>query len=578
MRHGRRRVGRGALVLTTAMVAGLIGSAPAVVLASDQSAPPARFKKATFGPQGVGIKRMTTAVQMTKEEQAPSRAFTGPTSMLADPGNPKVIVAAVADLRTRVCQLLRSTDAGRTWRFSKALPAPPSYPSCTSNSTGNAEASIAWGRGGTLYYASQAYGQGEGVREGKVSIMVARSTDLGDSWKSTLVEDNRGKTGVAPTDSGVTGLAVDTSGARDVIYVGFSRSYPTAPDGSPLKDPIVLISTSSDGGATFSKPVNINDSAKVTQTIGGKSYSLLMRTSFGAPFITARNGVLLVVAGSVTPSNDLPPSPTPSGTGLSPGSFYAVPLPQLIARSTDQGRTWSVATLGPPIYAGTGNQTGLGWTAKGGANGTFVAAYAATPETSTTTGVADLVVQRSTDGGQTWSDPVAVNDDSPDQQFTNFYPQVGVAPDGRVDVVWQDNRNQSDYRFNVRYTYSTDGGATWAPNVQINDQPVDFNLGTAFNYDLRQPPGVASTDAYAAIGWTDSRLATSLTQTQDDYSAAVQFAPLPSRTNKILSYVAAVFAGLVVAGIILLVVLAGRRRGQGPEPSGERRPEPVGVG
>lgn len=579
MSFARLRAGRSVWALAAALVsaAGLIGSPPAV-LAVDQTAPPARFGKATFAPQGVAVKRVTAAVRMTRADESPSRTYAAPTTMLADPRNPRVIVAATPNLGSRVCQLLRSTDAGRTWRFSKALPAPRSYPYCTSDNSGNAQASIAWGRQGTLYYGFEAYGEGEGGHQGNVSIMLARSTDLGDTWKTTMIDDNRGKTGVAPSDSGLTGLAVDTSGPRDVVYVGFSQSYPTAPNDSPLKNPIVLLTTSTDGGATFAKPVNINDSVGLTQTIEGKSYPLLMRSSFGAPFMIARNGVLLVVAGSVTPFNQLPPSPPPSGSGLSPGSFYAVPMPPLIARSTDQGRTWSVATLGPPVYAGVGNQTGLGWTAKGGANGTFVAAYAGAPETSPTTGVADIVVQRSTDGGQTWTDPVAVNDDRPDQQFTAFYPQVGVAPNGRVDIVWQDNRDVADYRFNVRYTYSTDGGGTWAPNVQVNDQPIDFNLGTAFNYDIRQPPGVASANAYAAMGWTDSRLATKVTQTQDDFGAAVQFSALPAPNNRVLLYIAAVFAGLVAAGIILLVILAGRRRRQGPTPSGDRQPEPVGAG
>ena len=82
------------------------------------------FNQATFTTQSVTPKRLTAPVQMTKDEQGPARAFTGPTSMLVDPGNPRVLVAATADLRTRVCQLLVSGDAGHTWHFSKSLPAP----------------------------------------------------------------------------------------------------------------------------------------------------------------------------------------------------------------------------------------------------------------------------------------------------------------------------------------------------------------------------------------------------------------------------------------------------------------------
>ncbi|MGH9278469.1 MAG: hypothetical protein ACRD12_10260, partial [Acidimicrobiales bacterium] len=216
--------------------------------------------------------------------------------------------------------------------------------------------------------------------------------------------------------------------------------------------------------------------------------------------------------------------------------------------------------LGPPIFSGSGSQTGMGWTPKGGPNGTFVVAYQGTPATSSSSGPAQILVQRSTDDGITWSDPVAV--DQPEgAKTTAFYPQIGVAPNGRVDVVWQDDLNQSDFRFNVRYTYSTDGGQTWAPNMTVSDRPVDFNYGVSFNSDLRQPPGVASTDEYAAIGWADTRLADELTQTQDNFGATVQFAPLPPEDNTTLPIIAAIFGGLVVAGAVLLVLMSVRRRG-----------------
>ena len=146
-------------------------------------------------------------------------------------------------------------------------------------------------------------------------------------------------------------------------------------------------------------------------------------------------------------------------------------------------------------------------------------------------------------------------------QSGSFYPQLNVAPNGRVDVAWQDNRDTTDFHFNVRYTYSTDGGLTWAKNVKVNDAPINFNYGISFNSDIRQPVGVASTNQYAIVGWADTRHATDLTQTQDNYAAAVQFAPLPTTKNTTAPIVAAIFGGLVVAGIVLLLVLQVRRRG-----------------
>lgn len=174
---------------------------------------------------------------------------------------------------------------------------------------------------------------------------------------------------------------------------------------------------------------------------------------------------------------------------------------QLVARSTDQGKTWTFSALGPPIFTGTGSQTGLGWVPQGGPSGSFIATCARTPGTAATSGAADIVVQRSTDLGQTGTDPVVIKDDDPTQQFTHLYPQLGVAPNGRIDVVGGDNRVQHDCHFQVFYSYSTDGGVTRAHNVQVTDQPINFSPGVSFNSDIRQPPGVASANQYTAIGW-----------------------------------------------------------------------------
>lgn len=552
-------------VLVAAAAASLVGTTPGVGTAAGPAVgqvpdpATATFPQVEFAEQGVRSPAMTDGVQITKDELSPTRAFAGPTSMLVSPDDPRVIVGATADLRTRVCHLVRSTDAGATWSILDALPSPEDYPYCTSTVAGVAQASIAWGSDGVLYYGLLGYGEGESGERVKVSVVLARSTDLGDSWKTALVDDNRGKTGEeAPTASGVTALTVDTSGDRDVVYVGFSRRYRDAPDGSPLQNSPVMVGISTDGGESFNPPVNLNDFVDLEQDILGESYPLLMSTSFGRPFMTSHDGVVLAVSDSRTPRGDGPDT----------DSYNA--MPYLIARSTDQGETWSVTKLSPPVFTGAGAQTGMGWTPEGGEQGTFVVAYAATPESAATSGIADIVMQRSTDQGQTWSEPLAIDDDKPGDNSTSFYPQMGIAPSGRIDVVWQDNRGLSDFLFDVRYTYSTDGGLTWAQNVQANDQPVNFKLGVSLNSDVRQPPGVASANEYAFIGWADTRLGNSTTQTQDDFGAAAQFEPIPAQGN-LLPILAAGFAGLVLAGVVMLIVLLGRRSGSSPPTSVEQK-------
>lgn len=545
-------------ILALAIV--LLGPAASVsgvahAASSGTSTQPA-LARAPFTDPSPSIVRLTAPVQMTHDNPAPARGYGAPSSMLAAPADPRVIVAASADLRARVCRLLRSSDAGQTWHIVPTRPAPQAFPYCTTSNAGVAQATIAWGSRGTLYYALAGYGDGEGGAKGHVSILLSRSTDLGDTWTTTVVDNNRQTKDVPATDAGVTGLAVDTSGARDVVYVGFVQNYPTAPKDSPLKAGAVEVAASTDGGASFGRPVNVNTFSHVTQTIRGHSYPVIMMNFFGGPFMTAHQGIVELVAGAMTPPDNSPPD---SNTNYSA-------LPQLVARSADQGRTWSVRGLGPPTYTagggGTGAETGIGWTPKGGSQGTFVATYALTPESSGSSGWQVLVVQRSTDGGLTWTDPLVIDDSDLSQRFTSFYPELNITPSGRVDVVWEDNRDQHNDRFQVYYTYSTDGGATWAHNVRISDQPVNFDLGISYNGDVRQAPGVASANQYAFVGWADPRMANDTTQTQDDFGDMVQFAAIPAAGSPLLPLIAAVVDGLGTGALLLWIVLLVRRRRQ----------------
>lgn len=517
------------------------------------------FPKATFAGQGDTVQRLTTGVHMTKEDTSPTRGFSGPTSMAVDPDNPRVIVAASANLRTRLCHLLVSTDAGATWNQSKERPALESYPYCTNTTAGVPQASVAWGSGGTLYYASQAYGDGEGSRAGKTSMVLARTTDLGETWTTKLVTDARSQPDPKPENTGGFGLAVDTSGAQDTIYVGYDRDWSaTAPDGHALENKEeVVVSVSTDGGESFGEPVNLNTHSNLTMTVGGQTYPLHFQTAFGRPFLTAHDGVVLAVGDGGPPADNEPPDDVYDG-------IFGESDPMLVARSTDRGRTWTVSELSRPVFTAAGSHTGMGWTPEGGADGTFVLAYAATPGDTPSASRSDIVVQRSTDNGVTWTEPVAINDDDPKDQYTAFYPQLDVAPNGRVDVIWQDNRDQTDYLVEVRYTYSTDGGATWAPNMGVTDRKIDFFPGISFNSDIRQPPGVASTNAFAAIAWADARFADAETQTQDNFGVVAQFSPLPAEENTGWRTAAAVLGGLVLAGIVLLGIQLMRRGAGAP--------------
>lgn len=80
---------------------------------------------------------------------------------------------------------------------------------------------------------------------------------------------------------------------------------------------------------------------------------------------------------------------------------------------------------------------------------------------STTAGDSDVFVRRSTDGGATWSPEVRVNDDKKGATpVVQRLPQVSVSGNGRVDVVWHDRRNT--YKYPTTATSAPPGEQTGA--------------------------------------------------------------------------------------------------------------------
>ncbi|HSL17724.1 MAG TPA: sialidase family protein [Methylomirabilota bacterium] len=89
----------------------------------------------------------------------------------------------------------------------------------------------------------------------------------------------------------------------------------------------------------------------------------------------------------------------------------------------------------------------------------------------------DVHFARSTDDGATWSAPVRVNDDPVGSNAWQWFGTMSVAPDGRIDVIWNDTRNDpGGFDSELTYAYSTDGGATWSAN-EVLSPPFDPHLG-----------------------------------------------------------------------------------------------------
>ena len=98
---------------------------------------------------------------------------------------------------------------------------------------------------------------------------------------------------------------------------------------------------------------------------------------------------------------------------------------------------------------------------------------------------ANVMFVKSTNGGQTFSPPKRINNDSSpgvnsvaaNPNTWHWFGTLSVAPNGRIDVVWLDSRNAvNNTDSQLFYSFSTDGGDSWSANVPVS-QPFNPFLG-----------------------------------------------------------------------------------------------------
>src|SRR5580704_1948740 len=145
----------------------------------------------------------------------------------------------------------------------------------------------------------------------------------------------------------------------------------------------------------------------------------------------------------------------------------------MFSKSTDGGNTWSapqqIATVNMPynwLLPNTNervyNYPAIGAdTSDGPYSGNLYAAM------YTWTGTfLQVQVIRSTDGGNTWSQPVPVA--PPTATHDQFFPALSVSPTGLVGVSWLDRRNDpGNIDYQAFAAISTDGGQSFQPNWQL---------------------------------------------------------------------------------------------------------------
>lgn len=164
----------------------------------------------------------------------------------------------------------------------------------------------------------------------------------------------------------------------------------------------------------------------------------------------------------------------------------------------------------------------------------------------------DVFLARSPDGGGTWTPPVRLGPVAGSQ----FLPAVGVAPGGRVDVVFYDrSRDRSGAMAEVVVGSSWDSGQTFTTAV-ASEKPFDSRIGLGSAQGLPQlgnQLAVASRSGGFLALWADTTAGNQTTNLQDLAVASVVARPAGGRSWPLL----AMGGVLVVAGLMTLLV--GRR-------------------
>ena len=193
----------------------------------------------------------------------------------------------------------------------------------------------------------------------------------------------------------------------------------------------------------------------------------------------------------------------------------------MFARSIDGGATWRPAAS---IYdPGVGNQT-IGNEIVGLTDGSIADVF---EEIDNTAGTSSSLIRviRSTDQGASWSVPVTVaqnlavgasdpNSGDPIRSGAGL-PQMAAGPAGTLAVVWEDGRFTNGANDSIAYSASSDGGQHWSKPVRINAVPGtpaftpsiaildDGTVGVTY-FDFRKDPSKQGTGTLPTDYWFTS--------------------------------------------------------------------------
>ncbi|SRX54112.1 T9SS type A sorting domain-containing protein [Aequorivita sp. CIP111184] len=276
-------------------------------------------------------------------------------------------------------------------------------------------------------------------------IVCQKSTDNGSNWSSGTYTGLNGNKAQDKQWS-----VIDRN--NNNIYLTWTQ-FDDYGSNNPNDKSVILFSKSTDGAQTWSTPkkINIIDGDCVDED----------NTVEGAVPAVGPNGEIYVA--------------------------WAGPNGIVFNKSLDQGETWLNEEIAidpmptgwdysiPGIYRGNGLPITKCDLSGGPNNGTIYVNWSDQRNGANDT---DVWMSKSTDGGDTWSGPIRVNDDPAGKQ--QFFTWMDIdQTNGNLFFVFYDRRNYTDNKTDVYIAYSDDGGNTIV-NKRISESPFNPNAGVFF--------------------------------------------------------------------------------------------------
>lgn len=466
-----------AALLAVAVLAGCSDSPPP----SDTLNAPA---DASLGKSVSGGPTVGPVVNVTNDTTSQNE-----TPLAVNPRNSQNLVTGNNDWNNNDgCGVNASFDGGRTW--TKTLPNgfvpgitrftnDPDVPGTGDGDFGG-DPAAAFAPDGTAYFACFSY-------DGKSTmLLLSRSTDGGATWQSgvhaipsdplTLVSAFNGN-GIAKGSNGqFPDHEAMSVGADGTIYVTWAQFH-----GFGSNSP-VWISASHDGGRSFGRPVKVSSG----NVRSDQDQRIVTNADGSVAYVTFDNAIQ-------------------GGKGTA----------MFVSKSTDHGQTWSApfqfavftnpVCLFPPScfnisggeFRGPGSYPAPAYSP---VNNRLYVAYADID----VDGQARIFITSAPASDLTnWSPRTVV---APVPRGDRFAAELGIAPNGRIDVAFYDRSYTANTMVDLTYATSSDFGATWR-SARVSRSSFDPSAwgvpgGSTVRPFIGDYNGIVSLATSAGMTWT----------------------------------------------------------------------------